>query len=231
MGDMAGNKKEHTRDIGTRCGRDEAVGSEFLSVTWYTWKTERRSQTNIANKLPIQFSYAENTATLLLRSATGLPRRILPSEFSFRVEESSPRLIARVGFLSRFFQPPATEFARRSFDNDRVKCKYHRVGNLTDSLPSENYVKHPVMRKTMAFCHFERERKYVAVRSPFTSRICLFNAVIKSGVRREEFGVILLRYLDVLVAGENPAQITEKLARNERQIEVWSIFYYFARST
>lgn len=84
--------------------------------------------------------------------------------------------------------------------------------------PSENYVKHPAMTKRrMAFCHFERERKYVAARSPFTSRICLFNAVIKSGVQREEFGGILLRYLDVLVgqtvAGENPAQITEKLAK------------------
>lgn len=87
------------------------------------------------------------------------------------------------------------------------------------------------MTKRMAFCHFERERKYVAARSPFTSRICLFNAVVKSGVRREEFGVISLRYLDVLVAGENPAQITEKLARNKRQIKIWNIFYYFARST
>lgn len=189
-------------------------------------KTERRSQTNIANKLPIQFSYAENTATLLLRSAASLLHHILPSEFSFRVEESSLRLIARVGFFVALFQPSATEFARRSFDNDRVKCKYHRVGKPYGfAPPSENYVKHPVMTKRrMAFCHFERERKYVAARSPFTSRICLFNAVIKSGVRREEFGGILLRYLDVLVgqtvAGENPAQITEKLARDKRQIKI-----------
>lgn len=59
-----------------------------------------------------------------------------------------------------------------------------------------------------AFCHFERERKYVAVSFPFTSRICLFNAAIKSDIRREEFGVILLRYLDVsvgqIVTRENP---------------------------
>lgn len=177
------------------------MGSEFLSVTWYTRKTERRSQTNIANKLPIQFSYAENTATLLLRSATSLLHHILPSEFSFRAEESSPQLIARVGSSSHFFSPSATEFARCSFDNDRVKCKYHRVGNLTDLLPSENYVKHPVMTMRMAFCHFERERKYVAARSPFTSRICLFNAVVKSGVRREEFGVISLRYSRCLGRG------------------------------
>lgn len=220
-GDMAGNKKEHTRDIGTRCSRDEAVGSEFLSVTWYTGKrnvarkriSPINCQSNLATqKIPLPCFYDLPPA-----SSTHIYFRL---NFRSASKKASPRLIARVGFLSRFFQPSATEFARCSFDNDRVKCKYHRVGNLTDLLPSENYVKHPVMRKRMAFCHFERERKYVAVRSPFTSRICLFNAVIKSGVRREEFGVILLRYLDVLVAGENPAQITEKPARNERQIEI-----------
>lgn len=210
------------------------MGSEFLSVTWYTGKR------NVARKRISPINCQSNLATqkIPLPCFYDLPPPPYTSVWIFvpRRRKLAPVAHRPSRFFAALFQPSATEFARRSFDNDRVKCKYHRVGNLTDSLPSENYVKHPVMTKRMAFCHFERERKYVAARSPFTSRICLFNAVIKSGVRREEFGVILLRYLDVLVgqtvAGENPAQITEKLARNERQIKIWNIFYYyFARST
>lgn len=144
-----------------------------------------RVKRNVARKRISPINCQSNLATqkIPLPCFYDLPpasfHHILPSEFSLRVEGSSLQLIARVGFFVALFQPSATEFARCSFDNDRAKCKYHRVGNLTDSLPSANYVKHPVMTKRMAFCHFEREREYVAVRSPFTSRICLFNAVIK----------------------------------------------------
>lgn len=73
-------------------------------------KTERRSQTNIVNKLPIQFSYAENIATPRLRSATSI-LRILASEFLSCAKESLPQLIARVDFSVALFQPPAIEFA------------------------------------------------------------------------------------------------------------------------
>jgi len=92
--------------------------------------------------------------------------------------------------------------------------------------------------KEGAFCHFERERKYVAVSFPFTSRICLFNTVIKSDIRCKEFDVILLWYLDVsvsqIVAGENPAQVTwktnKKQAANQNLkyflLLIWSNFEY-----
>lgn len=63
--------------------------------------------------------------------------------------------------------------------------------------------------KKQACCHFERERKYVAVGIPFTSRICLFNAAIKSDVPWEKFGILSLRHCGVsigqTVTKENPA--------------------------
>lgn len=129
---MAGNKKEHTRDIGTRCSEDEAMRSGFLSVTWYHTvhgKTERRSQTNIANKLPIQFSYAENTATPLLRSAISLFLRILESEFRSALKKVRPSSSLEL-MLCRTFSAPSSQICRCSFDNDGVKCKYYRVRSL-----------------------------------------------------------------------------------------------------
>lgn len=93
---------------------------------------KRRSQTNIANKLPIQFSYAENTATAFLRSAN----QSLPSSTCFRVlvpckRKLTPvRRIARIDSLSHLSTLCNQICCRCSFDNDEVKCKYRRIESL-----------------------------------------------------------------------------------------------------
>lgn len=145
------------------------MGSEFLSVTWYTGKR------NVARKRISPINCQSNLATQKIPLPCFYDLPPASSAIYFRLnfrsasKKARPQLIARVGFSSHFFSPlQPNSLAVLSLDNDRVKCKYHRVGSLTGLLPSENYVKHPVMTKRMAFCHFERERKYVAARSPFT---------------------------------------------------------------
>lgn len=141
---MAGNKKEHTRDIGTRCSRTRQREVNFCR------SRGTRGKRNVARKRISPINCQSNLATqkiplpLLLRSATSLLRHILPSEFSFaRRRKLAPAHRPSRFFFVALFHPSATEFARCSFDNDRAKCKCHRVGNLTDLLPSQNYVKHP----------------------------------------------------------------------------------------
>lgn len=48
----------------TRYSQIQGRGWRFLLVTGYTKAWRNATQTNIANKLPIQFSYAENTAAV-----------------------------------------------------------------------------------------------------------------------------------------------------------------------
>jgi len=75
-------------------------------------------------------------------------------------------------------------------------------------------------KQKRAFCHFERDRKYVAVRSSFTSRICLFNMAIKSDTWLQEFGGKLLpAFRSKIAAGKNPTWISlEKSNRHEAEI-------------
>lgn len=142
-----------------------------------------RSQSNIVNKLPIQFSYAENTATYTLLPffticQPGLFFHLLAPEFSSRTKESSPRLVARIDSLSHFSTLCNQICCRCSFDNNEVKCKYRRIESLRIRSPRElrqDLDKTPFndkkreresKRKSRACCHFERERKYVAVGIP-----------------------------------------------------------------
>jgi len=190
-------------------------------------KTERRSQTNIANKLPIQFSYAENTASPLLRSATSL--FLLAPEFSSYAKKSSPQLIARVGFFVVLFQSSAIKFAP-VLSITKMQISLCRI--LTDLLPSENYVRISIKRLIT--------KKTASILSLWTrAQICcrkippeldfLFNVAIKSDIC-EEFSVISLRYFDVsvnqTVEGENLQIIWETSKKRAINQEIFSIRYF-----
>lgn len=105
MGDMAGNKKEHTRDIGTRCSRDEAVGSEFLSVTWYTGKR------NVARKRISPINCQSNLATQKIPLPCFYDLPPASSAIYFRLNFRSASKKARPGsspesvFCRAFFSP------------------------------------------------------------------------------------------------------------------------------
>lgn len=92
---------------------------------------KRRLQSNIANKLSIQFSYAENIATPSFYDLlTSLLLHLLAPEFSSCAKESSPRLselVARIDSLSHLSTPCNQICCHCSFDNDEVKCKYRRI--------------------------------------------------------------------------------------------------------
>lgn len=141
---MAGNKKEtYTRHRDTRCSRTRQWEVNFCR------SRGTRGKRNVARKRISPINCQSNLATQKIPLPCFYDLPPASSTIYFRLnfrsasKKARPQLIARARFFVALFQPSATEFARCSFDNDRVKCKYHRVGNLTGLLPSENYGKTP----------------------------------------------------------------------------------------
>lgn len=151
--DMAVDKKGHTRHTDTICsrtgGRGGSAGRREVDFCWLRDRTGQPNvaQTNIANKLPIQFSYAEN-------AATSFPLRDLPASSLVRLRSrvlvlrrrklAPARRVDLSSHLSRLVPfPSQSKLPPCSFGNGRVKCKYRRFGSLRTlvfSPPVENYV-------------------------------------------------------------------------------------------
>lgn len=124
MGDMAGNKKEHTHDIGTRCSRTRQWEVDFCR-SHDTRKVARKRispincQSNLATqKIPLLHFYDLPPASSFVYSRLNFYS--MPKEVRLG---SSPRVA--------LFQPLCHRIYRdSSFDNDGVKCKYYHVGSF-----------------------------------------------------------------------------------------------------
>lgn len=102
--DKARNKTKHIRDVEIQCNK--VASSEWIFGHKVHGAMKCRLQLNIANKLPIQFSYAENTATPHFYDLpTSLFLHLLAPEFSSRAKESSPPVCRSDRFPVASFDP------------------------------------------------------------------------------------------------------------------------------